>query len=77
MSTHGRSPFQVVTLQRYYQVWTPCCMGAIRLPRDTTDLVLTHHVPCARCDLAWRMSFLRDPRAGLRASWSLSRKGHE
>ncbi|MGH8899981.1 MAG: hypothetical protein ACRDZ4_23825 [Egibacteraceae bacterium] len=60
--------------REHYEVWTPCCTGAVLLRRDVTDLVLTQDAPCARCDLPWRVSFVGDPRDGLRASWSLPRK---
>lgn len=74
MSADSRNPFQVVTTVGYYQVRPPCCTRPIRLPRDVTDLTLTQDAPCAPCDLAWRVSFVGDPREGLRASWSLPRK---
>ncbi|MGH8901954.1 MAG: hypothetical protein ACRDYA_09795 [Egibacteraceae bacterium] len=74
MSAGGRSQFQVVTTPLHYQVWPPCCTRPVRLPRDVTDLTLTQDVPCARCHLAWRVSFVGDSREGLRASWSLPRK---
>ncbi|MGH8885544.1 MAG: hypothetical protein ACRDYX_10315 [Egibacteraceae bacterium] len=74
MSAPSRSPFRVVSTRLYYEVRTPCCTRAVRLPRDVTDLTVTQDAPCAKCDLAWRVSFLSDPRDGLHASWSLPKK---
>ncbi|MGH8896141.1 MAG: hypothetical protein ACRDZ4_03740 [Egibacteraceae bacterium] len=51
MSAPNRNPFQVVTTRLYYEVWTPCCTGTVRLAREVTDLTLTQDAPCARCDL--------------------------
>jgi hypothetical protein len=74
MSADQRSPFQVVTTLSSYEVRTPCCTRVVRLSRDGTDLALTQDAPCARCDLAWRVSFVDNSRTGLRALWSLQKK---
>jgi hypothetical protein len=57
-----------VTARRYV-LWAPCCASAIVLQRETTDLQLTHHVTCERCNRAWKVSFLPDRRKGVQVCW--------